>query len=434
MKRFFEEKLKAWKDAPARKPLVIRGARQVGKTFTVRETAKKFFQSLVLIDFERNRSVHSIFKKDLNPFKMVQELEIFTGQKITPGKTLLFFDEIQACERALMMLRYLYEEIPQLHVVAAGSLLEFAMNSISFPVGRVTFEWMRPMTFREFLLAGGNEVLLENLPSVFDPKPVSGILHHTVMEELRRYFIVGGMPEAVKRYLDSGSLTAVKKVHDDIIQSYLESFAKYSTRANMESLAHLMKSVPSSVGSQIKYTHLDPDKRVEVTKSALTILEKALLVHLIRSTNLSGLPLGANESAKVFKALFVDIGLMQHVCGIDPLETINSADLNIVYRGALSEQFVGQELLACGGSENSQLYYWNRMKKGSMAEVDFVISRGAKIYPVEVKSGSAGKMRSMHQLLSEHPEIEKGFVLSSDIFEKQSIGKLVFMPLYSALQ
>ena len=161
MKRFFEEKLKAWKDAPARKPLVIRGAGQVGKTFTVRETAKKFFQSLVLIDFERNRSVHSIFKKDLNPFKMVQELEIFTGQKITPGKTLLFFDEIQACERALMMLRYLYEEIPQLHVVAAGSFLECAMNSISFPVGRVTFEWMRPMTFREFLLAGGNEVLLE---------------------------------------------------------------------------------------------------------------------------------------------------------------------------------------------------------------------------------------------------------------------------------
>ncbi len=433
MKRFFEEKLKAWKDAPERKPLVIRGARQVGKTFTVRETSKKIFQSLVLIDFERNRSVHSIFKKDLDPFKMLQELEIFTGQKITPGKTLLFFDEIQACKEALMMLRYLYEEIPQLHVIAAGSLFEFAMNSISFPVGRVTFEWMHPMTFREFLLAGGNEALIENLPSVFDPKPVSGILHYRVMEELRRYFIVGGMPEAVKRYFDSGSLTAVKKVHDDIIQSYLESFAKYAARSNMESLVHLMKSVPSSVGLQIKYTHLDPDKRVEVTKSALSILEKALLVHLIHSTALSGLPLGANESAKVFKALFVDIGLMQHVCGIDPIETINSANLNIVYRGAVSEQFVGQELLACGGSENSQLYYWNRMKKGSMAEVDFVISRRAKIYPVEVKSGSAGKMRSMHQLLIEHPEIERGFVLSSDIFEKQTVGKLVFMPLYSAL-
>lgn len=434
MKRFFEEKLNAWKDASTRKPLVIRGARQVGKTFTVKEFGKIFFPSLVIIDFERNRSVHSIFEKDLNPLKMIQELEIFTGQKITPGKTLLFFDEIQACERALMMLRYVYEEIPQLHVVAAGSLLEFAMNSISFPVGRVTFEWMRPMTFREFLLASGKEMLLENLPSVFDPKPVSGILHHTVMEELRCYFIVGGMPEAVKRYLDSGSLTTVKKVHDDIAHSYLEFLAKYNTRANVESLEHLMKSVPSSVGSQIKYTYLDPDRRIEVTKSSLNILEKALLVHLIHSTNVSGLPLGANASAKVFKAIFVDIGLVQHICKVDPLETINSPDLTAVYKGAIAEQFVGQELLACGGSENSQLYYWNRMKKGSTAEVDFVISRGAKIYPVEVKSGSAGKMRSIHQLFSEHPEIEKGFVLSSNIYEKQAIGKLIFMPLYSALE
>jgi len=327
-----------------------------------------------------------------------------------------------------------YEEIPELHIIAAGSLLEFAMSSISFPVGRVTFEWMRPMTFREFLLASGKEMLIKKLPSIFEPKTISTILHHSVMEELRRYLIVGGMPEAVKRYLDTSSLTTVKKVHDDIVNSYLESLAKYSTRTNIESLEHLMKSVPSSVGSQIKYTHLDPDRRIEVTKASLNILEKAFLVHLIHSTNVSGLPLGANASSKVFKALFLDIGLMQHICGIDPLETINSSDLTSVYKGAIAEQFVGQELLASGGSENLKLYYWNRMKKGSTAEVDFVISRGSKLYPVEVKSGAAGKMRSMHQLLSEHGEIEKGFVLSSDIYEKQAFGKLIFMPLYSALE
>lgn len=406
----------------------------MGKTFTVKEFGKNFFPSLIIIDFERNRAVRSIFEKDLNPLKMIQELEIFAGQKITPGKTLLFFDEIQACERALMMLRYIYEEIPELHVIAAGSLLEFAMSSISFPVGRVTFEWMRPMTFREFLLASGKEMLIKKLPSIFEPEAISTILHHSVMEELRRYLIVGGMPEAVKRYLNTSSLTTVKKVHDDIVNSYLESLVKYSTRANIESLEHLMKSVPSSVGSQIKYTHLDPDRRIEVTKASLNILEKAFLVHLIHSTNVSGLPLGTNASSKVFKALFLDIGLMQHICGIDPLETINSSDLTSVYKGAIAEQFVGQELLASGGSENSKLYYWNRMKKGSTAEVDFVISRGGKLYPVEVKSGAAGRMRSMHQLFSEHGEIEKGFVLSSDIYEKQTFGKLVFMPLYSALE
>lgn len=406
----------------------------MGKTFTVKEFGKNNFSSLIVVDLERNRAAHSIFKKDLDPFKMIQELEIFVGQKITPGKTLVFFDEIQACERALMMLRYIYEEIPELHIIAAGSFLEFAMSSISFPVGRVTFEWMRPMTFREFLLASGKEMLVKKLPSIFKPEAISDIFHHSVMEELRRYFIIGGMPEAVKRYLDTNSLATVKKVHDDIINSYIESLAKYRGRTNIESLEHLMGSVPSSVGSQIKYTSLDPDRRIEVTKASLDILKKALLVHLIHSTNISGLPLGANASSKVFKALFLDIGLMQHICGINPLETINSSDLTSVYKGAIAEQFIGQELLASGGSENFKLYYWNRMKKGSTAEVDFILSRGGKLYPVEVKSGAAGKMRSMHQLFREHSEIEKGFVLSSDIYEKQAFGKLIFMPMYSALK
>lgn len=434
MKRFIEEKFKAWKDSKARKPLIVRGARQVGKTFTIKEFGKSSFPSLVIVDFERSRAVHSIFRDDLDPYKMIQELEVFSGQKIIPGETLLFFDEIQACERALMMLRYIYEEIPALHVIAAGSLLEFAMNSLSFPVGRVTFEWMRPMTFREFLLAGGKDILLSNLPSIFRPEPISEILHLKILEELRSYLIVGGMPEAVKRYLESDSLKSVKEVHDDIVNSYIDSLVKYNKRVNIESLEHLMRSVPSNVGSQIKYTNLDPDRRIEVTKTSLNILEKAFLAHRIHATDVAGLPLGANESAKVFKALFLDIGLMQNICGLDPMETINAVDLTSVYRGAVAEQFVGQELLASGGSENSKLYYWSRMKKGSTAEVDFVISRSAKIYPVEVKSGSYGRIRSMHQLLNEYPQIEKGFVLSSDIHKSKSFGKLIFMPLYSDLR
>jgi len=433
VKRFIEENLKAWKDSKARKPLIVRGARQVGKTFTIKEFGRSSFPSLVIVDFERNRAVHSIFSDDLDPYKMIRELEFFSGQKITPGETLIFFDEIQACERALMMLRYIYEEIPALHVIAAGSLLEFAMKSLSFPVGRVTFEWMRPMTFREFLLAGGKDILANNLPSVFRIEPVSAILHHKILEELRNYFIVGGMPEAVKRYLESGSLKSVKEVHDDIVNSYIGSLVKYNKRANIESLEHLMRSVPSNVGTQIKYTNLDSGRRIEVTKTSLNILEKAFLVNIINATDVAGLPLGANESVKVFKALFLDIGLMQNICGLDPIETIHSADLTSVYKGALAEQFVGQELLASGGSENSKLYYWSRMKKGSTAEVDFVISRHSKIYPVEVKSGAYGRMRSMHQLLNEYPQIEKGFVLSSDIHENQSLGKLIFMPLYSDL-
>lgn len=431
MKRNITEKLITWKDSPSRKPLIIRGARQVGKTYAVKEFGKEHFSSLVVLDFERDRSLIPIFEKDLNPQKIIFELEIYAGKRIIPGITLLFFDEIQASERALMSLRYFYEEMPELHIIAAGSLLEFAMSSISFPVGRVTFEWMRPLTFKEFLEACGKNILAENLPGIFEEQTVSQTLHSSLIEQLRLYFIVGGMPEAVKKFLDTNSLAEVRKIHDDIIHSYFQSLAKYNSKADIESLERVMNSVPSKVGSQIKYTHIDPDKRIETTKTSLNILEKALLIHLIHSTNTSGLPLGADRQAKIFKPLFLDIGLMQHMCGIDPKESLKAADLNSVYKGAVAEQFVGQELLAAGGSENFKLYYWSRQKKSSTAEVDFVFVRNGKIYPVEVKSGSSGRMKSMHIFLEEHPTTEKGFVLSSSVYEKQTVDRLFFAGIYS---
>lgn len=431
MKRNITEKLITWKDSPSRKPLIIRGARQVGKTYAVKEFGKEHFSSLVVLDFERDRSLIPIFEKDLNPQKIIFELEIYTGKRIIPGITLLFFDEIQASERALMSLRYFYEEMPDLHIIAAGSLLEFAMSSISFPVGRVTFEWMRPLTFKEFLEGCGKNILAENLPGIFEEQTVSQTLHSSLIEQLRLYFIVGGMPEAVKKFLDTNSLAEVRKIHDDIIHSYFQSLAKYNSKADIESLERVMNSVPSKVGSRVKYTHIDPDKRIETTKTSLNILEKALVIHLIHSTNTSELPLGADRQAKIFKPLFLDIGLMQHMCGIDPKESLKAADLNNVYKGAVAEQFVGQELLAAGGSENFNLYYWSRQKKSSTAEVDFVFVRNGKIYPVEVKSGSSGRMKSMHIFLEEHPTTEKGFVLSSSVYEKQTVDRLFFAGIYS---
>lgn len=433
MKRNISNVLVSWKDSTSRKPIIIRGARQVGKTYSIKEFGSEHFSNVVTLDFERDRSLAVIFEKDLDPKKIIFDLEIHTGSRIVPGETLLFFDEIQACERALMSLRYFYEEMPQLHVIAAGSLLEFAMSHISFPVGRVSFEWMRPMTFKEFLIACNKEILAENIPSVFMQKPLSETLHNSLLEQLRLYFIVGGMPEAVKKFVETGSASAVKKVHDDIIYSYIQSLVKYDSKTDIESLEQIIKVIPSKVGHQIKYTHLDPVRRIEVTKTSLNILEKAQLVNLIHSTTVSGLPLGADISSKTFKPLFLDIGLMQSVCGIDPKESITAADLNSVYKGAVAEQFVGQELLAAGGSENQKLYYWSRQKKSSSSEVDFVFVRNGKIYPVEVKSGSKGRMKSMHIFLEEHPEIEKGFVLSSTFSGNQLIDKMVFAPIYSEL-
>ncbi len=431
MKRNIGQALVKWKEYEFRKPLIIRGARQVGKTYSVKAFGNDHFDNFVMFDFERDRSVHQIFDGDLSPGKLLAALEIHGNSRIIPGKTLLCFDEIQACERALLSLRYFYEEMPHLHVVAAGSMLEFALGHISFPVGRVSFEWMRPMTFHEFLVAGDKELLAAKLPDLFNYHSMPESIHNKIIEELRFYLLTGGMPEAVKRFYLTGSIMETSAVHNEIYQSYLQSLTKYDLKADIESLDHLLRTVPKHVGSQVKYTRLDPDRRIEKTKVSLRILERALLLHIVHSTTASGLPLGATTSYKVFKPLFLDIGLMQHICGINPNEVLKKKNLSNIYKGAIVEQFVGQELLAAGGTENLKVYYWSRAKKNSTAEVDYLILKDGAIFPVEVKSGPAGKLKSMHIFLDEHPDCRKGYVMSPVAFNEQDVKKLVFVPVYA---
>ena len=433
MKRYIEQKLVKWKSDKRRKPLIIRGARQVGKTYSINKFGKEHFENCVHLDFERNLSLTKIFEDNLSPQQIILQLELFSGRKIIPGRTLLFMDEIQESERALLSLRYFYEEMPELHVIAAGSMLEFALTEVSFPVGRVSFEWMYPMTFKEFLLASGKEMLAEAVPKISDYKPLSEIAHKMITDQLRIYFIIGGMPEAVGEYIEQNSFSKIPKIHEEIFYSYLQSLAKYNKKAEVESLDYLMKTIPKYVGSQIKYTTLDPERRIEKTKSALQILEKALIIHKIHATNANRLPLGASYSSKIFKSLFLDIGLMQYACGIDATSIMNEKDLSKIYKGALVEQFVGQELLAAGGSENRKLYYWTRRKKNSSAEVDYLIIKNGKIHPVEVKSGSSGRLKSMHIYLEEIENAETGFVLSPVIHKKQNVKNLIFLPFYSEL-
>ena len=192
-----------------------------------------------------------------------------------------------------------------------------------------------------------------------------------------------------------------------------------------------MRSLPSHVGSQIKYTRLDPERRIEKTKTSLQILERALLLHMIKSSDATGLPLNANVSSKVMKPLFLDVGLMQYNCGIQPSDILKAKDLSNVYRGALAEQFVGQELLAAGGSENFKLFYWSRAKKSSSAEVDYLYVKNSRIFPIEVKSGPAGKLKSLHLFINEHPSVEKGYVMSPVVFERQDVDKFMFIPVYT---
>ncbi|MFH0919029.1 MAG: AAA family ATPase [Fibrobacterota bacterium] len=434
MERTIGSKLLEWKESRQRKPLILRGARQVGKSFTLKNFGQDNFKNCVVADFEQKKSLHRVFQKDLVARNLVQSLEVELNQRIIPGETLLFLDEIQACPRALMSLRYFFEEMPGLHVAAAGSLLEFSMEEIPFPVGRVDFMRMHPMSFREFLIARKEEVLLENRPDLTATERRSDSVHDKFMEILKEYFIVGGMPEAVRMFVETGSYEAVNRVHETLIRSYEEDFPKYGTRVDMDCLMHVYEAVPRHLGQQIKYTSLYPEKRIESIKAALKVLERALIIHPVHAADVSGLPLGASASGKIFKQVFVDIGLARQMAGISASRLLNEKDLLHSFRGALAEQYIGQEMVAVrGGSENDRLYYWVSPGVGD-AEVDYLMVEDGRILPVEVKSGPAGKLRSLAQYLLRQPECREGRVFHGGNILKTAGSRIRFLPLYTDLR
>ncbi len=426
MKRFVEEELIQWKNSPRRKPLVLRGARQVGKTWLVEQFLAKDFEEFVKIDLEKRRDLHAIFGENLEPKRILNLLELAT-KKIIPGRTLLFLDEIQACPRALMALRYFYEEIPDLHVVVAGSLLEFVFAEISIPVGRLHYLYVHPMTFYEYLIALGKASMAEEIRK--PPSTLSPVAHEQIMAELKNYFFVGGMPECVKTWRDTVSLRTVAEVQTEILDTYRDDFAKYTPRTDPRCLDAVLLRVAQSVGEQLKYTRLNETHTGPTNRKAFELLAQARIVHKISACNPSGLPLGATANPQKFKAAFLDIGLMQRLCQVPIDMEIQQDDLLAIYRGKLAEQFVAQEMLA---TSQGAIFYWSRENRGSNAEVDYLVVRNGVIYPVEVKSGASGALRSLHLLLQTYPECPAGFVLSSRPYTQMPEQKLIFLPLYSA--
>ena len=426
MKRLIEQELVQWKESSRRKPLVLRGARQVGKTWLVEQVLAKDFEALVKIDLEKRRDLHTVFGDNLEPKRILNLLELATG-KIIPGKTLLFLDEIQACPRAIMALRYFYEEIPDLHVVVAGSLLEFAFAEISVPVGRLHYLHVHPMTFYEYLMALGKEPMAEQTRK--SPSATSQAAHEQIIDELKNYFFTGGMPECVKTWRDTTSLRTVAEVQTEILDSYRDDFAKYTPKTDPRCLDAVLLSVAKSVGEQLKYTRLDETHTGPTNRKSFDLLTKARIIHKISACNPSGLPLGATANPQKFKAAFLDIGLMQRLCQVPIGTEIRQTDLLAIYRGKLAEQFVAQEMLATGSGE---IFYWSRERRASNAEVDYLLVRNGRIYPVEVKSGAAGALRSLHLMLQTYPESPAGLVLSSRCYSQLTEQKLIFLPLYCA--
>ncbi len=427
MKRIVDEQLMAWKDSPRRKPLVVRGARQVGKTWSIEHFGRRAYESLVKIDFEKQPSVCGLFDGDLSPAKLIDQLELVVGKRIHPGKTLLFLDEIQACPRAIMALRYFYEDMPELHVIAAGSLLEFALADIGVPVGRISFLHMYPMTFREYLIAMGNEPVADAITR--DPTELTEPVHHMLLEALKRFLFVGGLPECVSTAAGGGSLLDIFAVQDDLLTAYRDDFAKYAGRSDKSCLDAVMMHLARQVGQQIKYTRLGDACSGQTNRKAFDLLCMARIVHKIQSASPAALPLGASAKPKRFKIAFLDVGLMQRLCGLPPDREMRYSDLLDIYRGQLAEQFVAQELLA---THNRELFYWSREARGSQAEVDFLVVHAGRVHPVEVKSGAGGQLRSLHLALQSYPTCGDGLVLYSGTYAHRPEQRLRFLPLYYA--
>ncbi len=402
MKRILEKQLLEWKDSKRRKPLILRGARQVGKTWLVENILAEEFENYVKIDLEKMNNFHIFFEGELDPKKIVNYLELST-KPITPGKTLLFLDEIQACPRAITALRYFYEDMPELHVIAAGSLLEFAFGEISIPVGRVQYMHVYPMSFHEYLNAIRGESLAEE--SLKHPGTVDEQVQNMLLEELRRYFFIGGMPECVKTFSSSGSMLETFRVQSEVIESYRDDFSKYKPHVDPACLDVVFLNCAKSVGDQLIYTKLDDGHTGQTNRKAFDLLNKAGVLRKIPSAKPSGLPLGATANQKKFKASILDIGLMQRLCRTPVDLELQRKDLLAMFRGKLAEQYVAQELLAHHGPD---LFYWSRDARGSSAEVDYLLAFNGKIYPIEVKSGAAGSLKSLHMLLQKYPNCPRG--------------------------
>lgn len=438
MERDIERDLLSWKLKKNRMPLLLRGARQVGKSFIVEKFGRAHFDHLIIVNFEQDPGLARCFDT-LHPHEIVTALSLSLHQKIEPGKTLLFLDEIQDCPNAIRALRYFKEQYSDLHVIGAGSLLEFVLNQDHFrmPVGRVQSLYLKPLSFKEFLLAMGCADLREFIEQVDLTKAVPSSVHQTLLKWVRHYMVLGGMPAVLQAYLSTGVIsTNMTRTYDlaeaelqqtILLATYRHDFSKYSKHTQIQYVQRVFEKAPGLVSQHVKYANVDPNARSQNIKSALELLQQAGLLYPIYSTTASGLPLITLVNEKKFKILFLDVGLMARASRLTA-ELWLDENLLLVNRGATAEQFVGQELLAYGTNiEGPQLYFWCREKKSSQAEVDFITSFEATIIPIEVKAGSTGQLKSL-QLLMHEKNLSPGVRISQQPLGFD--GSILSVPLY----
>lgn len=427
--RKIDKILQEWTTSDNRRPLLLRGARQVGKTSAVRNLGKTF-PYFAEIDLNEKPYLHTLFDGRLSPQEIAAQIAVMENVPIEPGKTLLFIDEIQACPDAINRLRYFYERFPELHVIAAGSLLEFALHDLpSFGVGRIHSVFMYPFSFEEFLTASGKTMLVQSIAEASPLKPLPDIIHERLLQLLRIFMIIGGMPEIISQYLTSGNITACRSLLDNLITSYRDDFKKYHSKANPILINTVLNAVAQQGQGKFVYSKVSQNYRIQQIKEALETLILAGLVYPVTHTNANGIPLGAEVNPRYRRMILLDTGILLHIQGL-PLDNILlSNDIKLVNRGGLAETFVGLELVkAHHANSPASLYYWHREAKDANAEVDYVILHNNTIIPLEVKSGTHGSMHSLRLFLKEK-QLDKGIRVSLENFS--SYQDIDVVPLYA---
>lgn len=428
MKRIVDYHLVQWKKSQNRRPLLIRGARQIGKTYAVRALGQKF-ESFIEINLESNKKARSLFSQDLDPKRILQSLSILTEKEIKAGKTLLFLDEIQTVPEAITALRYFYEEIPSLHVIGAGSLLDFAIEQVGVPVGRVEFLHMYPMSFLEFLKALDKRQLIKSILTHPLEEAQVEVIHETFLQLLAVYLTIGGMPQIVNSWRERSNLQECTDLKQNLVDAYKYDFVKYGKNHQMKYLDLLFSQVPYQFGKKFKYSAIGDFRKREL-EPCLQLLTTSGVLHKVLHSDAQGLPLGAHAEFNIFKMLFIDIALSQFMLDLKQGSWMLNPLEEFANKGDLVEAFIGQELLAYSNpKKQAQLYFWKREARGSSAEIDYIIQLGKNVIPVEVKSGKGNSMKSMQVFLESHPKTPYGIRLSTHNYSLHK--KIHSYPLYA---
>ena len=446
IQRNIDKELIVWKEDSMRKPLLLRGARQVGKSSAVRHFGKQF-KYFAEVNFERNKAVKSFFQGDIDVHQIAQKISSYINVPIESGKTLLFLDEIQECPEAIMALRFFKEDYPELHVIAAGSLLEFTLQELpTFGVGRIHSLFMYPMTFDEFLGANHEEKLLSMRNEADCKHPLEQAFHDKLVEYFRTYLLVGGMPESVLAWVKTHDFNRCRNIQEDIILTYEDDFSKYKKRVNPDLLRTTMRGICHQTGEKLTYKQISTDYQSSQIREAIRLLTLAGIVTPVVSTSGNGIPLDAEADERSMKVLFLDPGLLLAVLQLEGnlsqqlIQLITAGTpQELVNKGGLTEMVAGLEIMRNKPCiQRQKMFYWEKKGK-SVAEIDYLEIHNMKITPIEIKSGTQGGMKSLWLFMREK-KLSEAFRCSLENFgefdyidkeDNDAIRHVTILPLYA---